>query len=90
VDRRAFIALLGGAVAVALAQHLAAQQLPTLPVIGFLDSTRAADTSYRVSAFRQGRGKGDRRWTAPAVISATCIYRTDDLVTCDDSPAAGA
>jgi putative ABC transport system substrate-binding protein len=52
VNRREFITLLGGAAA---ALPLAARaQRPSIPVIGFLDATTAADTVYRVSAFREG------------------------------------
>jgi hypothetical protein len=51
VKGRQFIALLGGAAAWPLAAR--AQKAPT-PVIGFLDATTAADTVYRVSAFRDG------------------------------------
>ena len=50
--RREFIALVGSSVAgwpvAARAQRL------SVPVIGFLDATTAADTAYRVSAFRDG------------------------------------
>jgi putative ABC transport system substrate-binding protein len=52
MKRREFIALVGGGVAGwPLAAHA---QRPSIPVIGFLDATTAADTVYRVSAFRGG------------------------------------
>ena len=52
IRRRDFVILLGGAAA---AWPLAARaQRPSIPVIGFLDATTAADTVYRVSAFRDG------------------------------------
>src|SRR5262249_7855503 len=49
--RRAFITLAGGGAAWPVA---ARGQRPSIPVIGFLDATTAADTVYRVSAFRDG------------------------------------
>src|SRR5262244_3312167 len=52
LGRRKFLATLGGAAA---AWPLAARaQRPSIPVIGFLDATTAADTVYRVSTFRDG------------------------------------
>src|SRR5262244_946715 len=52
IRRRKFLATLGGA---AVAWPLAARaQRLSVPVIGFLDATTAADTIYRVSAFRDG------------------------------------
>ena len=53
IRRRDFVILLGcGTVA---AWPLAARaQRPSIPVIGFLDAATAAETRYRVSAFRDG------------------------------------
>src|SRR5262244_390488 len=52
MKRREFITLLGGAAA---SWPVAARaQRPSIPLIGFLDATTAADTVYRVSAFREG------------------------------------
>src|SRR5499426_4393362 len=51
IGRRKFLATLGGAAAWPFA---ARAQRPSIPVIGFLDATTAADTVYRVSAFREG------------------------------------
>src|SRR5499425_1282917 len=51
IRRRKFLATLGAAAAWPLAAR--AQRL-SVPVIGFLDATTAADTVYRVSAFRDG------------------------------------
>jgi putative ABC transport system substrate-binding protein len=52
IGRRELLVALGGA---AIAWPLAARaQRLSVPVIGFLDATTAADTIYRVSAFRDG------------------------------------
>ena len=52
IKRREFITLVGGAAAAwPFAAHA---QRPSIPVIGFLDATAAADHVYRVSAFRDG------------------------------------
>src|SRR5215831_16889204 len=51
IGRRKFLATLGAAAAWPLA---ARAQRPSIPVIGFLDANAAADTVYRVSAFRDG------------------------------------
>jgi len=52
MERREFIALLGGA---AVAWPLAASgQQPAKPVIGFLRPTRAEESGHLVAAVRQG------------------------------------
>ena len=52
--RREFITLVGGAVATAWPLAARAQQQSNVPVIGFLNTTTATDSVYRVSAFRDG------------------------------------
>jgi putative ABC transport system substrate-binding protein len=51
IGRRHFMSALGGAVAWPLA---ARAQQPAMPVIGYLRSTSAADSTHFVAAFRQG------------------------------------
>jgi putative tryptophan/tyrosine transport system substrate-binding protein len=51
IERRKFLATLGGAAAWPLA---AQAQQPAMPVIGFLRSTSLADATHLVVAFRQG------------------------------------
>jgi putative tryptophan/tyrosine transport system substrate-binding protein len=51
MKRREFIAGLGSATAW---PQVARAQQPAMPVIGILNSTTAATTSYRIAAFRQG------------------------------------
>jgi putative ABC transport system substrate-binding protein len=51
LNRRDFIAWLGGAAAWPLSAH--AQQ-PAMPVIGFLRSASLADATNLIDAFRQG------------------------------------
>jgi putative ABC transport system substrate-binding protein len=51
IERRKFLATLGGAAAWPLA---ASAQQPAMPVIGFLRSTSAAGSAHLVSAFRKG------------------------------------
>src|SRR5499427_8175365 len=51
IERRKFLATLGGAAALPLA---ARAQQPAMPVIGFLRSTSLADVTHLVTAFRHG------------------------------------
>ena len=51
MQRREFITLLGGAVALPLAAH--AQQ-PTMPVIGFLSGSSLKSVSNEITAFQEG------------------------------------
>ena len=51
MKRREFITLLGGAAAWPLA---AGAQQASVPVVGFVRSTSAADSTHLVTAFRQG------------------------------------
>jgi putative ABC transport system substrate-binding protein len=52
--RREFITLLGGAVAMPAGFSAALAQPPAMPVVGFLAATVAAESAFRVAAFRQG------------------------------------
>jgi putative ABC transport system substrate-binding protein len=53
IGRRELLAAVGGAAA-AWPLAARAQQAQGMPVIGFLEATTAADSVYRVSAFRDG------------------------------------
>ena len=52
IERRKFLATLGGAAA---AWPLVAGAQQAMPVIGFLRDTSLADATHLVAAFRQGR-----------------------------------
>jgi hypothetical protein len=73
IERRKFLATLGGAAAWPLAAR--AQRL-SVPVIGFLDATTAADTVYRVSAFRDGLKEAGFILRVPYVTESPNVRRT--------------
>jgi DNA-binding HxlR family transcriptional regulator len=80
IERRKFLATLGGAAA---SWPLAARaQQPPIPVIGFLSSSALADRAQYLPAFRQGvreTGYNDFRLSIPLIPPATLSKRLKSL-----------